>query len=1662
MKKIFGIILFLIAFAFSADVRPFVFDSVSTDLETQQEQWETLVKYKLWGTIGINLDNEGSLAIEEQNGYTGTAKGNLNIEKEHHLGGPIIVGGKLTIGTTSQLTNVQLTGGPVRADTIRVPNWAAGQMSNSIFDGPYCVKSDIMNDGLAYDFTVETLKSKITSGYYVGDNYDQCPQEVPLVDTTLRVPTVNLDSVSQWEDGINLSPTGEDIVIGYIHVPPDSIYTNEYGTVDKFITKLKVAKVPSFRIYVVMPPTGRLTRIFVKDGFELDNSAHYPRIQVMYVPEGNQWNKSTNQWDLTNVKDSTKFTYVEEYQGNLLFYTDKKVDWASTDHPNYQGTFITKDTLRIGNDFSVSGQLIAKYIYIRTPYLGKFKYVPFDPPVIDIDPTALASGKFIENDTDVQLPISLDVKPITNVTFNYCYLVKDETASAKDFNNTVPICGSDSGEVKILKGTQKPIVSPILNVKIDGIDEGDERLILYIFNLNGAVMPNKQLSGYFNLTLTDGNTLVVDTTKTYSVDENISNVDIGIINIFGKNDATRISLTDTSIYRVDNLTGIITLKTSRDYETKQYDTITVVVKDTALVDTGKIIIRIVDVNEAPTLNDVSIDLKENNDITKSIDTLIAIDVDTTSEFTQNIFSLLEGDTSIFRLDTAGELWAKKTFDYETDQKTYTLKVLVQDKNVPTLKDSAIITVNIINSNDGPKFDKNDITFNIDENLPFKDSVKVTDQDDGDVLIYTIIDNVPFKIDNNTGIITSTRTFDYETEIGFTFKVVVYDGTLKDTMNVKVLVNDVNEQLFVDDASFDIDEGKVDTLGKINAWDDDGPKDTIKFTCDDTVHYHIDSLSGVITLLEPFNYETQKYDILTVYVNTKNGDKDSAKIIININNVNEPPVLQPNDTLHVDENCDSCFVGIITVIDPDEKDTLFYDVKEPEFKIDSTGKLTTTKPFDHETTPTVTITVVVKDSSGATDTKKYVITITDVNEPVHIEENTCKVKENYTGKICTIVGYDEDIPSTVIFDISDKTKYDIDDNGVISVIKPFDFETVDKDSVKVYVIDTRDSTIKDSAWIKIIVENVKEKVNITEWDHNPPPDTVKTNNPDHEFKWTVCEIDSVTRDSSCTTHYDNPTIHKDTVIKVCNENKTVCDSVVILFNDAPPVVTLTNAKSTDALIDYITIEEQKDDKIYVNKKNNEITVTVKDTVHKTEKHFNIDVTLDTIATKDIKLTEYNYIIDETKAKVVPIGNNLAELVEVIKVDGIEVELKQVIDMKTGKPVDTVQTVTYTKKVGGKNVVVSYKIDNLSGQKITDYEVSYMIDSCTKVTYSVDDNKKIVKNKEGNIAYTIAYEYTDDYGNKASANVEIIFDNIPPKVEILNPIAMESFNTNAIPVKWTVNGEVQDTLTLQRLEKGINHIIRRYVDKAGNVAEDTITVIMREAKDIEIELVQPVTMVDKDKVDAYYSEGHKYNDKKPYDVKFVDPKNDTLPDVIGVGFKIDIVLPSVSPTGSLATLDDITKNGQIPVDDNGNIVGASTHGIPVDQYVEEHCTEEFQKDYQKYGLNIPLYDVKYNLHLWVYTNAANYVNDFNIEFTLNDEAKTTSAGTVQMVIDWLADRDGTVKAKNKHALGTGAYLTKLYSKSIAKHRCDYKEQRKGDKTVKKDETMKTFGFKRPNKK
>ena len=1612
MKKLFLILLTIATFAMSADVKPFVFENIESNDSAQQASWDLLMKYKIYGQTGITFKG-GRIFVPDKSGWFGTSQGDFDVSggnQDHLVGGPILIGGNMSFNDGHDTIST----GPVRV----LGNVTVGNFNSpNVINGTQCVSGTVSQ---------KYINEVPVENRYFGDNYESCPPEVPQVDTNLTIP-VFLDTFT-YNSGINLNNS-----TGYIDVPAGE------DTYDYHINNISMTN--NSRLVIRMPLGGRLTRVFIKEGFSF--SAH-PKISIMYMAEDAEFVDGhwTGEGSIINNKD---------YSGNLLFYTTKDIIWPainSTD--SIQGTFITTGKISIEQHMTLAGQLLANNISINFNFDGSgFLYVPFDPPVLNIDPTALASGKFVENNKDVIIPIHLDTLAKTDVFFKYCFIL-DNKVTQDDFNVSVPECGKDSGKVKILMGDSLPQTNVYLNVKADGISEGDEILKLHIYDLQGAVMPGNVKSGDFRLTLADPVGFEIDTTWKYTYFENEIGV-VDIIRVIGKSDSTKFRLDSAAhgIYTLDSITGELTLNEPLDYETVQIDTIKVTVTDiSGLTDTRYIPITIKDINEAPTIKDTTITLKENLPIPSIVGTLKATDPDTeNSTFRQNVFTLIEGNSN-FVIDNSGRITATKIFDYENDSTEYKLKVKVYDKTDPSLFDTATVTIKIGNTNEGPKFPTKDTTLYVAENTKpgIIGNVAAKDED-GDTITYKIVGNVPFTIDT-AGNISSTREFDFEKETGFTFKVVATSTDLTDTMKVTVKVTNENEPVHINDTTFTVKENYTGPIGKVEGKDEDG--EPVKYTISDTTDYYISSV-GSITLKTPFDYETKNTDTVTVYVTTPSGDKDSAKVVIKVQNVNETPVLQPNDTLKVPENCKNCIVGIITATDPD-KDPIKYTVKEPGFTIDSAGVLKLTEPLDYEKTPVVIITVTATDQSGAGDTATYKIKVTDINEPVHTKDTTCSVEENYTGNVCKIPGTDDD-GTKPTFIVTDTTNYKIDSTGQLVIKNPIDYEKKSKDTVKVIVTD---GEFYDTATVIINVLDEDEIPEITKIDDKPPVDTIKTNDPDHKIEYNICEKDN------CENGKIDITVHKDTTVKVCNTKKTKCDSVVILFNDVPPVVTLTNAKSTNAYIDYITIEEQKDDKIYVNKKENPITVTVKDTIHNTKHNFEINVKLDTIPTKDIKLKEYNYLIDETKATVKPIGGNKGELVEIIKDNGTEVTIKQIIDLNTGKPIDTVQTVSYTKKVNGKDVVVTYKTDNLTGQKIGDYEVSYMADSCTKVTYTMNDNKQIIKNDEGNIGYTITYDYVDDFGNKASASVEIVYDDIPPKVEILEPYEHEIFKTNAITVKWTVNGEVKDTLTLQRLEKGPNTIIRRYVDKAGNEAADTVWVIMKEAKDIDITIIHPVTEINKDKVDEFYSTGEKYDPKKPYKVTMVNPKDDSLPETIGIGFKIDIALPSVSPTGGLATLDDIVKNGQIPVDDNGNIVGASNLSIPVEQYVEEHCTAEFQEDYRKNGLNIPLYDVKYNLHLWVWSNTANYVNDFNVEYTLNDQEMTSEAGTVQMVVDWLADKEGSVRAKGGKALGTGAYLVKLYSKSVAKHRCDYKDQVKGDKTVKKEENMKTFGYKRPTKK
>lgn len=868
------------------------------------------------------------------------------------------------------------------------------------------------------------------------------------------------------------------------------------------------------------------------------------------------------------------------------------------------------------------------------------------------------------------------------------------------------------------------------------------------------------------------------------------------------------------------------------------------------------------------------------------------------------------------------------------------------------------------------------------------------------------------------------------------------------------------------------------IGKINVIDDN-PKE-LKYELIGNDFFFIEN-DGTIITNKVFDYETED-TVYTVLVKVSDNEYiDSVYFDIKIKNIQEPISVNIKLTDIYEGSVDSIGgVQIGQIIGKDADSTkVFYELKDNTntFIINKeTGIISINKDIDYETKKEYPINVIIKSEDGSIKDTSFVINIKNINEPVHIKDTTFTISENKIGEIGKVTAWDEDNDKIIYF-ISDTSRYDIDDIGNITVKVPFDYENQKTDDVWVFVKDP--NGLIDSAKITIKIKNELEtskvEIIVTETrDSLWMSDTVYTNSPDIKIDWTADDKLKFT---------DTTIIPGTNIIELCYQDPSkddkACDKVVILYSKEPPVVTVAKVEENKTSINGITIVEEKDkndSNIYVNKKNNEIEVTVKDQATNESEKFKINIELDTFKINNKNFENYGYIVDINKEdlKYTIIDDNKIKYSEIINVDGQDITLYYYGDT-TGKPLDTLRYVEYIKKIDNQEIKFTYKTNDL-GIKISDYEIEYEYkdekNNSINISYTCDENGNIIKNTNESIGYKVSYTYTNKYGNSATSSIFIEYSNKPPKVEIITPTNDEIYYNNSTSVKWTVDGVEQDTLNLERLNKGFNNIIRMYKDKYGNIGSDTIYVIMKNAKDIDIVVINPVTEIDKSKVDKYYSNNSKYDEKTPVQILIKDPKSDTLPETIGVGFKITIVLPSLNSTGGLATIDDMlqTINGNtgILVDKNGNLKSGTSTGadgsytINTEKYIEEHCTEEFKKEYKKYGIeHTTIWNVKYKMHIWIFTNTANYVNDFDFEYILNDTNLADEAGILTMVVDWLSSEDGLIKSKNKKAIGTGVYLTKLEAISISTSRCDLPEQPIGTKIKNTEYNLTTFGYKRPIK-
>ncbi|MCF0215357.1 MAG: cadherin repeat domain-containing protein [Fibrobacteraceae bacterium] len=752
----------------AADVRPFKFKNASSDLTAQQGEWNKLIRYKLFGTgtkggDGIHFKGMNTF-ITDSLGYVGSAKGNLNMTGNiHHIiGGPILFGGSYR---NSDGTDTLLTG-PVRFDGDFVSDFN-GRNTN-YFVGDYCIGgkiNDIAARGVSVAHGTVLNASSCTKGSeddvvknynHYCDELDLHPSKcddstyVPLVDRNLDIP--ELDTNVTWLPGITaMDPTQEDSVY-YIDIPPNGKKTDicaTSGVCDLFFESIAFKK--TGKLVFRMPPNGRLTRVFVKESITNLGIGSYNNIEILQAPsndlwDGEHWNIIADYGMWPDKTPSGKDTTVykgknivpnKSYGGNLLFYLNEYFEIGAS-KKNIQGTFIVNDDILIKQHTSFAGQLMAKKITIDAEFRAQdFRYVPFDPPIMELDlfdHAVLNEGpEFVDKAQYITLELSKT--PMMNISMKYCFEFsesankhpewgrehKNDSASYADVDldrSELNLCKDGSKELSLSAGETKTVKIKVYVVD-DTLSERAEYFRLKFFDMNGAVLADGSRSGYYDIKIVDDDDIPLskDGSITGFEDEvlhfndssfyavtsdslpldgySIVFVSVPTKGSFLFNDK-KVTIGDTVVStELDNLTF---LSKKNDFGSP-YASFTYILlneQGNATESTYKFTINMDPSNDAPSIVDTTFTVAEDTTeetVGKEVGKVLVKDIDKEEEFLKNELSIISGDKEYFDIDKkTGIITTKKPLDYEADT-VLVIKVLVNDG---TNKDTAEVVVRISN------------------------------------------------------------------------------------------------------------------------------------------------------------------------------------------------------------------------------------------------------------------------------------------------------------------------------------------------------------------------------------------------------------------------------------------------------------------------------------------------------------------------------------------------------------------------------------------------------------------------------------------------------------------------------------------------------------------------------------------------------------------------------------------------------------------------------------------------------------------------------------------------------------------------------------------------------------------------------------------------------
>ncbi|KAK2494566.1 hypothetical protein MC885_008067 [Smutsia gigantea] len=435
-------------------------------------------------------------------------------------------------------------------------------------------------------------------------------------------------------------------------------------------------------------------------------------------------------------------------------------------------------------------------------------------------------------------------------------------------------------------------------------------------------------------------------------------------------------------FTINNGTGWISVAAELDREEVDFYSFGVEARDhgtPALTASASVSVTILDVNDNnPTFTqpEYTVRLNEDAAVGTSVVTVSAVDRDAHSVITYQITS---GNTrnrfSISSQSGGGLVSLALPLDYKLERQ-YVLAVTASDG---TRQDTAQVVVNVTDANTHrPVFQSSHYTVNVNEDRPAGTTVvliSATDEDTGENarITYFMEDSIPqFRIDADTGAVTTQAELDYEDQVSYTLAITARDNGIpqkSDTTYLEILVNDVNDNApqFLRasyQGSVYEDVPPFTSVLQISATDrDSGLNGRVFYTFqggnDGDGDFIIESTSGIVRTLRRLDRENVAQYILRAYAVDKGMPpaRTPMEVTVTVLDVNDnPPVFEQDEfDVFVEENSPiGLAVARVTATDPDEGTNaqIMYQIVEgniPEvFQLDIfSGELTALVDLDYE-------------------------------------------------------------------------------------------------------------------------------------------------------------------------------------------------------------------------------------------------------------------------------------------------------------------------------------------------------------------------------------------------------------------------------------------------------------------------------------------------------------------------------------------------------------------------------------------------------------------------------------------------------------------------------------------------------------------------------------------